>query len=286
VKLRAGVLCSRVRLEEKLLLEALRDRGVESERIDVQAIGLDLPGSLEGYDLILIRCLSHWRALYASKLLAAGGQRILNTHAVIATCGDGLLTSLALSQGGVPTPPTKVAFSPQAALDAIEQMGYPVVLKPAQGSPEALRVLINDKDAAETILEHRHILGGEHQSIFCIQQSVGSPRREVRALVVGEEVVAAITRQSRSGSGTEVPGGSAGACHVSSEIEHISRSAAAAVGGGVLAVDVLQAADGRLLVSDVHHTPEFRAFSAAGGGDIAGRIADYCLREVHLGATA
>ncbi|HUW09182.1 MAG TPA: RimK family alpha-L-glutamate ligase [Anaerolineae bacterium] len=293
MKLRAGVLCSRVRLEEKLLLDALRDRGVESERIDVQAIGLELPGGLDGYDLILIRCLSHWRALYASKLLAAGGQRILNTHAVIATCGDGLLTSLALFQSGVPTPRTKAAFSPQAALVVIEQMGYPVMLQPAPGSPEALRVSINDKDAAETILEHRDTLGGEQQSIFCIQQSVGRPLREFRTLVVGEEVVAAIHRPPRQGGVPEVRGEPAEDCPVTSEMEQISRAAAAAVGGGVLAVDIQEGADGRLLVSGVHHTPQFRTFSSPafcagrrGQGDIAACIADYCLSVINVGATA
>ncbi|MCD6553799.1 MAG: hypothetical protein J7M16_07305, partial [Anaerolineae bacterium] len=58
---------------------------------------------------------------------------------------------------------------------------------------------------------------------------------------------------------------------------HLSRAAAEAVGGGVVAIDILEAPDGRLLVSEVNHTPEFRNSIAPTGVDIAGRIVDYVL---------
>ena len=282
MSMRVGVLCSRVRVEEKLIFKALRDRGVDGERVDTNTITLGLSGGLVGYDVILVRCLSHSRALYASKLLGDNGQRTVNDHEVIATCGDKLLTSLALAQRGVPTPRTKLAFTPRAALEAIEQMGYPVVLKPLNGSWGRLLAKINDRDAAETILEHKHTLGGHRHSIFYIQEYIEKPGRDIRSFVVGDKVVAAIYRHAQHWITNTARGGEASACPITPEVERISRAAAEAVGGGVLAVDILEAPDGRLLVSEVNHTPKFRNSIAPTGVDIAGRIADRALEVADM----
>jgi len=260
-----------------LIFKALRQRGVDGERIDANTIVLGLSEGINGYDVVLVRCLSHSRALYASKLLGDNGLRTVNSYQVIATSGDKLLTSLALAKRGVPTPHTRVAFTTQAALQAIEQMGYPVVLKPLNGSWGRLLAKINDRDAAETILEHKHTLGGYRHSIFYIQEYIHKPGRDIRSFVVGGEVIAAIYRHAPHWITNTARGGEATACPITPEIEHLSRAAAEAVGGGVVAVDILEAADGRLLVSEVNHTPEFRNSIAPTGVDIAGRIVDYAL---------
>ncbi len=275
--MRVGVLCSRVRVEEKLIFKALRDQGVDSQRIDANAITLGLSEGINGYDVVLVRCLSHSRALYASKLLGDNGQCTVNTYEVIANSGDKLLTSLALAKRSVPTPRTRVAFTAQSALEVIEQMGYPVVLKPLNGSWGRLLAKINDRDAAETILEHKHTLGGYRHSIFYIQEYIDKPGRDIRSFVVGGEVIAAIYRHSPHWITNTAQGGQAVACPITPQIEHISRAAAEAVGGGVVAIDILEAPDGRLLVSEVNHTPEFRNSIAPTGVDIAGRIVDYAL---------
>jgi [lysine-biosynthesis-protein LysW]--L-2-aminoadipate ligase len=260
-----------------LIFQALQDRGVDSERIDDEAIILGLTEGISGYNVVLIRCLSHSRALYASKLLDDNGQRTVNTYEVIATSGDKLLTSLALAKHGVPTPRTTVAFTAQSALEAIEQMGYPVVLKPLNGSWGRLLAKINDRDAAETILEHKHTLGGYPHSIFYIQEYIEKPGRDIRSFVVGDETIAAIYRHSPHWITNTARGAEASNCPITPEIDCLSRAAAEAVGGGVVAVDILEAPDGRLLVSEVNHTPEFRNSIAPTGVDIPDRIVDYVL---------
>lgn len=275
--MRVGVLCSRVRVEEKLIFKALRDRGLDGERVDANTITLGLSEGIKGYDVVLVRCLSHSRALYASKLLGNNGLRTVNNYEVIATSGDKLLTSLALAKHGVPTPRTRVAFTAQSALETIEQMGYPVVLKPLNGSWGRLLAKINDRDAAETILEHKHTLGGYRHSIFYIQEYIDKPGRDIRSFVVGGEVIAAIYRHASHWITNTARGGEAMACPITSQIERVSRAAAEAVGSGVVAVDILEDSDGRLLVSEVNHTPEFRNSIAPTGVDIAGRIVDYAL---------
>ena len=68
----------------------------------------------------------------------------------------------------------------------MEEMGYPVILKPVIGSWGRLLSKINDRDAAEAILEHKEILGSYHHSIFYIQEYIRKPKRDIRAFVVGE----------------------------------------------------------------------------------------------------
>ncbi len=280
--MRVGVLCSRVRIEEKWLFQAFEERGVEVERIDDEAIILGLPAQMDGYDGVLIRSLSHSRALYASRVLSACGIPVVNPPEVIATCGDKLLTTLALIQHGVPTPQVRVTFSPEAALSAIEEMGYPVVLKPLNGSWGRLQAKINDRDAAEALLEHKQTLGGYLHSIFYIQEYVQKPGRDIRSFVVGGETIAAIYRNSSHWITNTARGAQATNCPVTPEIDQVSRAAAEAVGGGVVAIDILESPDGRLLVSEVNHTPEFRNSVAPTGVDIPGRIADYVVEVITM----
>lgn len=277
-RMRVGILCSRLRVEEKLLLEALRKRGADYERIDVRQIALGLAkDGLGSYDVVLIRCLSHSRALYAAKVLNSHDVRTVNNYDVIAACGDKLITTLALAKNGVQTLHTMVAFTPESALEAIETVGYPVVLKPLHGSWGRLLAKINDRDAAEAILEHKRTLGGYQHSIFYIQEYIDKPGRDIRSFVVGEETVAAIYRNSSHWITNTARGGTALNCPITPEIDSISCAAAQAVGGGVVAIDILEAPDGRLLVSEVNHTPEFRNSIAPTGVDIPGEMIDYVL---------
>ncbi|HID90003.1 MAG TPA: RimK family alpha-L-glutamate ligase, partial [Anaerolineae bacterium] len=196
--MRVGVVCSRVRVEEKLIFRALRERDILFERIDPREATWEL-GS-DGFaeiDVVLIRCLSHTRAYYLTRWLEGLGVPVVSSHRTVATCGDKLLTSAVLEEAGIPTPRTVAAFGPEAALEAIESMGYPVVLKPVHGSWGRLLARVNDRDAAEALLEHKTTLGGYlHGSVFYIQEYVDKPGRDIRAMVVGDEVVYAIYRRS------------------------------------------------------------------------------------------
>ncbi len=274
-----GVLCSRVRVEEKMLFTALRERGVDFERIDSRQLALGLNGDGIGtYAAVLVRCLSHSRAFYITRWLGARGVPTVSAHGAIATCGDKLLTSEALQAAGLPLPHTAVAFTPEAALVAMEEMGYPVVLKPVVGSWGRLLARVNDRDAAEAILEHKTTLGGYAHSVFYIQAHVDKPGRDIRTMVVGDEVLYAIYRRSEHWITNTARGGEAQVCPISPEIARLSLSAAQAVGGGVLTVDLLETQDGELLVNEVNHTPEFHGASTVVDVDIAGRIVDYVIK--------
>ena len=259
----------------------MKERGVEYDRLDERHLALRLQANgLAGrYDLIWCRAISHSRALYALSILNGWGIKTVNSYQAVYTCGDKVLTSMALIQHDVPTPRTVVALSVEAALQAIEEMGYPVVLKPAVGSWGRLMGKVNDRDAAEAVLKHKANLGGPVHSVFYIQEYVDKPSRDIRTLVAGDEVVYAMYRRSAHWITNTARGGEALPCPLSPEIRDLSLAAAQAVGGGILAVDLLETDDGRLLVNEVNHTPEFHGAAQAVDVDIAGKMADYVLQQ-------
>jgi len=282
-----GVLCSRVRVEEKLIFAALRERGVDYDRFDTRKVSFDLGGNrLGGYDGVLVRCLSHSRAYYLTRWLESLEVPAISPHHTVATCGDKLLTSAALQEAGVPIPRVAVAFTPETALDVIEEMGYPVVLKPVHGSWGRLLARVNDRDAAEAILEHKTTLGGYVHSVFYIQEYVDKPGRDIRTLVAGDEVIYAVYRRSAHWITNTARGGEPLPCSLTPEIAGLSLAAAQAVGGGIVAVDLLETTDGRLLVNEVNHTPEFHGAMQATEADIAGKIVDYVLKVAEVRRTS
>jgi len=278
--MKVGVLISRVRTEEKMIVEALDARGVSYELIDTRAASFDLahPDSWKQYDVILDRCVSQSEALTALQILGSWGIPCVNEARVVETCGDKLATTLRLNAEGVPSPQTRVAFTPEAALQAIEAMGYPVVLKPTVGSWGRLLARVNDRDAAEAILEHKSTLGSFQHSIFYIQEYVDKPGRDIRTFVVGGETICGITRTSEHWITNTARGGQAANCLITPEIDRLSRAAAQAVGGGIVAIDLLETPEGGLLVNEVNHTMEFRNSVAPTGVDIPGRIVEYVIR--------
>jgi [lysine-biosynthesis-protein LysW]--L-2-aminoadipate ligase len=276
---RIGMLLSRVRVEEKLLLGAFEARGVPVELVDVRQAVFD-PHRLDSwrsYDIVLDRCISQSQSLAVLHLLNDAGVCTVNAADVVELCGDKLRTTSALIQGGVPVPRTRIAFTPEAALEAVEELGYPAILKPATGSWGRLLSKVNDREAAEAVLEHKQVLGGYQHHVYYVQEHIEKPGRDIRSFVVGGETSAAIYRYARHWITNTAQGGRAENCPLTPEIEALSCAAAEAVGGGALAVDLLEAPDGRLLVNEVNHTMEFRNSIDTTGVDIPARVVDYTL---------
>lgn len=284
--MKVAVLYSRVRVEEKALFGALQRRAIPFDALQVGELPLDLNGGggLPRYDAVLCRCLSHLQASYLTRWLEVQGVPVVSPHHTVVTCGDKLLTSAALSEAGIPMPRTRVALSSEAAIKAMEELGYPVVLKPLLGSWGRLLARINDRDAAEAILEHKTTLGGYEHSVFYIQEYVNKPGRDIRTLVAGNEVVYAVYRYAEHWITNTARGGQAQPCPLTPAIGSLSLAAAQAVGGGIVAVDLLETADGALLVNEVNHTPEFHGAMEATHVDIAARMVDYLIGVAAKGA--
>lgn len=275
--MKIGFLHSLIRKEEKLLLEAFARHDVQMVMLDDRKLTFDLE-TRPDVDIVIERSINHSRAMHALKLYEALGVPCINQYDVARVCGDKLLTSIALKDADVPQPPVRVAFTERSAIEAIEEIGYPVVLKPAVGSWGRLLSKVNDRDAAESILEHKTILGSYHHSIFYIQKYVEKNGTDIRSFVVGDECIAAIYRTSEHWITNTARGSVATGCSVTDEIARLSLAAAKAVGGGVLAIDLFETPDG-LQVNEVNYTMEFRNSIDTTGVDIPARIADYMVAQ-------
>ena len=279
--MRVAMLCSVVRREEKLLLEIMQERNLDVVMVDPREIVFRLADYAywQQFDVVFERCISHSQALTSLEILNGWGIPTVNTAHTAEICGDKLKTSQTLIMAGVPTPRVSIAFTPESALEAIEEMGYPVVLKPVVGSWGRLLSKINDRQAAETVLEHKAVLGSYQHSIFYIQEYVEKPGRDIRSFVVGDETIAAITRSSAHWITNTARGGKAENCPVTPEINRLSLAAAKAVGGGILAIDLFELADGSLTVNEVNYTMEFKNSIAPTGVNIPGKMVDYLVRR-------
>lgn len=287
--MRLAVLITHIRAEEKLLISALQARGIEIDLIldrdlnfDVTAGG-DQPAptglAWRDYDLVLERCVSTSRGLYALALLNAWNIPTLNSYHTASICADKLRTSLALAQAGIPQPSTRLAFDMDSAMQAIQDVQYPAVLKPVTGSWGRLLARVNDRYAAEAVLEHRQTLGDYHHHVYYVQEYVDKPGRDIRAFVAGDRTLCAIYRESDHWITNTARGGRASNCPITPELATLCQRAAHAVGGGILALDILEDADGRLLVNEINHTMEFRNSSAPTGVDIAAEVVEFIVNR-------
>jgi [lysine-biosynthesis-protein LysW]---L-2-aminoadipate ligase len=278
--IRVGFVHARIRVEEKLLLDELAARpGVEVVRINDDETFFDISGrGLPEVDVVFERSISYSRGVYIGQIFEAQGVQVVNPPAVALRCGDKYVTSQILMQHGLPTPRVLMAFSPEAALEAVEAMGYPCVLKPVVGSWGRLLGLVQNRPTAESLIEHKAALGINHQ-VFYIQEYVDKPGRDIRAFVVDEEPICAIYRTAENWITNTARGAQASNCPLTPEMIELCRRTAHAMGGGLLAVDLFEAKDG-LTVNEVNHTMEFRNSITTTGVNIPAQMVNYVLGRV------
>ncbi|MBP2250407.1 [lysine-biosynthesis-protein LysW]--L-2-aminoadipate ligase [Halarchaeum solikamskense] len=276
--MRLGFCYSRIRKDETLLLETLRERGHDVAKIDVReprfAIG-DRPDEFDDLDLVLNRCQESSRVRYVSRFCEHYDLPVVNGSEPTSTCADKVRGSIALADAGVPTPRTEVAFDVESALDVIEAFGYPCVLKPVTGSWGRLMAKIDTRDAAEAILEHKQTLGSYEHSVFYVQEFVPKPDRDIRVVAADGEPIAAMTRSSEHWITNAARGGEATAFAIDDEIAALVERASDAVGGGLLGVDLMETGDG-YTVHEVNATCEFKALNdAVPEVDVPARIVEW-----------
>ena len=281
-----AILTSRIRVEEKLLIEVLKRHTVTFDVINDDSLLLDLACADErwdAYDAVICRSVSQSQGLAILAVLEHWGIPVFNSASVTATCNDKLLTTLALLRADIPTPRTLLAFTAETTLQSIEMLGYPAVLKPTIGSWGRLLARINDRDAAEAVLEHQETLGSYQHHIHYVQEYIAKPQRDIRAFVVGNRTICAIYRTSEHWVTNTARGAVATNCPVTNELGSLCVRAAQAVGGGILAIDVLEDPERGLLVNEINATMEFRNSIAPTGVDIPEAMIDSVLEHVSGG---
>ncbi len=280
-----GIIYDRLRWEEKELSKSADARGLDVNRVDAKTISLDSDwSSTDTQDkfgnIVLQRCISYFRGLHTTAFLESKGLNVINSMDVALTCGNKLLTTLKLEKANVPTPRTLFSFTAEGAIESLQTIGYPAVLKPVTGSWGRMVVKLNDKETAQAMIEMRSKIEGPLNQIFYIQEMVDRPPRDIRTIVAGDKIVASIYRHASPGEWrTNVSiGGKGDICKMTSELEDVVLRAADTVGGGLLGVDAMESENG-ILIHEINNTVEFKGAASVCGVDIANEIISYILAQ-------
>ncbi len=278
-----GLIYDQLRPDERLIIEAAKKNNINLKLYDTDQIALEVTGENDGVELadcFLQRCISYFRSLHVSATLESRGKPVVNSFQAASTCGNKLLASIKLSRARIPTPRTFVAFTEEAALQALDSLGYPAILKPVVGSWGRLVALIKDPESAKSIIEAREYMH-PIQQVYYLQEKVKRPDRDIRCYVIGEEAVAAIYRHAPPSEWrtNTARGGIAENCTVTPELEELSIKAAKVVGGGAFGVDLMETDDG-LVVHEVNHTTEFKNTVRVTQVDIPRLLLEYTLLQV------
>ena len=276
-----GIFYDQIRFEEKELFKAAENLSIPFKRLNVDNLSFTLDKKeveIEDVDIALLRCVSYFKSLHFSNYLEGVGIRPVSSFKTLQVAGNKLFTSMMLIRKGVKTPKTVLSFSYQSALNSLNKIGYPAVLKPIVGSWGRLISLIGDKYSAEAILEDRQYMSPLYQ-IYYIQEYVDKPGRDIRVTVVGGEIVSAIYRVSPPGQWkTNIALGSKSEkAEVDSELAEIVLKAAEAVDGEFVGVDVMESPREGYLVNEVNPTPEFRGSMEATGVNIPEKVIKYLV---------
>ncbi len=285
--LRLGVLISYLRAEEKAILAAARERGIDVTPVFDRELILDLsspdaPGSGFDFDVVLDRSVAHSRSGYTLRALRRWGVPTLNTAEAVRLCDDKAENSLVLEAAGIPSPRTLIAFDVDSAIRACETVGYPAVLKPVTGSWGRLLARVNGPEQARTILEQKRDLGSFHHAIFYVQEYIEKPGRDIRAYVVGDRVLAASYRSAQHWVTNAARGAQSAPCPITPDIEELALRSCAAVGARLAGVDLIETADG-LKVVEVNTGGEFKGLMSTTDVDIAGAIVEEAVETARVG---
>ncbi|MCX8169921.1 MAG: RimK family alpha-L-glutamate ligase, partial [Candidatus Methanomethyliaceae archaeon] len=216
-----AILYDHMRWEEKALYEACKKRNIDFSLVNAENLSLDITSSekpKELKDVVLQRCVSYFRGLHLSAVIESYDIKVINSFRTMEICGNKVLNSLIFKKHNIPTPRTYIAFTTEAALAALEKLGYPAILKPVIGSWGRLVSLLKDRTSAIVALEHREMMFPLYQ-VYYLQEMIKRPPRDLRVFVIGDEVPVAIYRINENDWRTNTArGGRVEICPIDEEI--------------------------------------------------------------------
>ena len=274
-KPRIAVLASIVRSEEKAIFRALDDAGMSYSRLDTRSLIHSSSADLKSYDVVINRSIGQTAGFYAVSYMENFGAHCINSAQTISVCGNKALTAMAFQKNKILTPGWRIASSPNAALEAVEDLGFPSVFKPLVGSWGRLIARADDRNSAEAIIEHKQALPGAENKVFFIQEYVNKPGRDIRVIAIGGEPILAYARYSEHWKTNVKLGARTSAIPINGEIGAMASRIASALGGDFLSIDLMECPERGIVANEVNHTPEFMGAIEATGIDIAGALTEY-----------
>lgn len=276
------ILYDMIRWEEKALYESAVKKGIKVENLDCKNLTIDLndKSSKHRGKVVLQRSVGYFKNVHSTAALEGVGAQVINPLHTAIMCGNKMYAHMELQKAGIKTPKAVAAFSGESAIDVLDNIGYPAVIKPTVGSWGRLIALLRDKDAARAVIEDRQHMFPLYQ-IYYFEEYVNRPPRDIRAIVVGNRVVAAIYRYSGEGEWKTnmALGGHAEMCPITNELEDICLKASNVMRGQIVGVDLMESNSEGLLVHEVNNTTEFKNTVRVTGIDIPELMIDYALKR-------
>ncbi|OLC34046.1 MAG: lysine biosynthesis enzyme LysX [Thaumarchaeota archaeon 13_1_40CM_4_38_7] len=275
------IVFDRVRVEEKMLEQKAIELGHDTKMIDAKTTQINTESKKNNFDfgdVVIERCVSYFRGLHFTACLEFLDVPVINKFEVANNCGNKMLTSLLLRKHNVPTPKTYFSFSSDAALETLDKEGYPLVIKPITGSWGRGVMALKDRDTADAIVEVRELSDGPLDRIYYLQEMVRRPPRDIRAITVGEQVIAAMYRTSTDSFKTNIAlGAEPIACEITKELDDVCVKASKAVGGGILGIDVMEDEKHGLVVHEINNTVEFKGLAKVAKRNIPKEMIEYAI---------
>jgi [lysine-biosynthesis-protein LysW]--L-2-aminoadipate ligase len=276
------IVYDQLRWEEKTLIETAKKRDIKLQVINCRENSIELDKDKSTYcnAIILQRCVSYYNNLHSTAAFEGLGAKMINSLYTAIMCGNKLFTHMELAKSDIAIPKAFCAFSNQSAMNILNKKGYPKVIKPVVGSWGRMIALLKDREAAEAVIEDReHMYPLYH--VYYFEEYVKRPPRDIRSIVVGEKVVAAIYRYSGDNEWKTnmALGGKAEACKITNEMEDLCLRAAKTMKGEILGVDLMESDENGLLVHEVNNTTEFKNTVAVTGIDIPSLIIDHLVNS-------
>ncbi|MEM0090320.1 MAG: lysine biosynthesis protein LysX [Nitrososphaerota archaeon] len=264
------------RIEEKLIIRALTNLGIKPKLTPVKDTPLVFKESAPS--VCIVRPMSMYRAAYSAAVRESSGSFTINSSEAIIACGDKVLTLSKLASAGLRIPKSVVALTIQSAEEAYKSIGLPLVDKPPIGGWGRLVSLVSDETAYRSLLEHREMMTSQQLKTHIIQEYIKTPGRDVRVIVLDNEVLGAMYRykQENEWRSNVALGAKAIGFKPDEELAEICIKAANAIKGVFVSVDVLES-DGYFL-NEVNGVPEFKAFIEATKRNVAADLAKYVIK--------
>lgn len=229
------------------------------------------------YDCIYVKGSFRYNPLLRSITSIISGATYMPIEAQAFTLGhDKILTHLELEKHGIPMPRTHLSATTKAAKRILEKVNYPIIMKFPEGT-QGKGVMVADSFAsASSMLDALTAL----KQPFMIQEYVETGGTDIRAIVVGDSVVASMKRKAVEGEKrANIHAGATGeACTLNEQAKKIAVSASKAIGAEICAVDILEGAKGPLVI-ELNLSPGLQGITKATKIDVADVIAKFLYKK-------
>lgn len=268
-------------------VEAMKKYFEEVDALDIRYLEITFSGEqaeilykgkkISNYDCIFAKGSFRYANLMQSLTILVGDKTYfpISDRAFIIS-HDKLLTQLELQRNNVPMPTTYMASTIDAARNILERLNYPIILKFPRGTQGKGVLFAESYASASSILDALSSL----RQPFIIQEYIETGGSDIRAFVIGDEVVAAFKRTAniKEKRSNLHAGGSGESVKLSDEVKRVAVKAAKAVGAEICGVDILLSHRGPVVL-EINIAASLKGLTEHSGIDVADLIAKYLFEK-------